>query len=284
MAPAARTQRVIAAAAAAAAIAASSMLLGCATTGASGGPQAGGPGAVAPHPVGSTPAAELERAIADHAAGRHDAAAGRAGALLGRTSGLLRDQAAYVAGVALLESGRLAESERMLSVARRSGDPALRARAEAATGLALEARGRDRAALDAFERAHDGLHGRDRVRAARAAERVAARQGDVRGRTRWAGRAEAADAAPDRDWRDGWAIQVGAFSARTSAETAAARAERRIDAAGLGGVRIIPRRGPGPRAELLYVVQFGAFSSEAAAEAARRRHGWAEWIVREAAG
>lgn len=262
---------------------------GCATGGTGTGARAAGSsGSAAALP----PAQELELAIADQRSGRHEAAADRAAALLGRTDGLLRDQAAYVAGVALLDAGRLSESERMLAVARRSGDQHLRARAEAASGLVHSARGRDREAIAAFDRAWDDLGPRDRGRAATAAMAIATRTGDHALERRWADRRAGAVAtisggelgfADDR-WRDGWAIQVGAFSLRSLAETAAERAGRRIDRGSFGDPRIIPRWSPSGESELLYVVQFGAFGSEAEASAAIRRHGWAEWIVRESAG
>jgi len=266
-------------------------LSGCATGSMSAGAGSGAERS-AGFDSGLPPAQELELAIADQRSDRHDAAAARAAALLGRTDGLLRDQAAYVAGVALLDAGRLSESERMLAVARRTSDSHLRARAEAASGLVYSARGRDREAIAALDRAWDDLGPRDRGRAASAALVIATRTGDHALERRWADRRSGAAAivsggasgVGDDRWRDGWAIQVGAFSLRSLAETAAERAGRRIDRGSFGNPRIIPRWSPSAQSELLYVVQFGAFGSEAEASAAIRRHGWAEWIVRESAG
>jgi tetratricopeptide (TPR) repeat protein len=270
---------------------------GCETGGGGASPVFAPAGSVSAATAGSTgsPSAELERAIADHRAGRYDEAAGRAAGLLGRTDGRLRDQAAYVAGVALLEAGRFGESERMLAVARRTGDPALRARAEAASGLALAGNGREQEAMSAFERAWDDLAPGDRGRAVDAALAIADKNGDQLLQRRWSDRrrgvrtsagsvSSGPSGGPARNWRDAWSVQIGAFSLRSLAETAASRAARRIDTATYGEPRIIPRWSPANRSELLYVVQFGAFDSEADAGAAIRRHGWSEWIVRESAG
>ncbi len=273
---------------------------GCAGPSSTSRPTAAGVGNSDPLTrVDADPAADLERAISDHRLGRFEEAGARATAVAERTSGRLREQAAYTAGVAWLEAGRLRESEEMLAVARRSADPALRARAEAAWGVGLLARGRDREAEAALDRAFDGLDAGDRIAAVAAASAVADRLGDPAMRARWTdrGRVRAAtgsrrsDAAatqaasvPAIGWRDGWAIQIGAFTSRTRAETAAERASRRIDRSAYGEPRIIPRWSAGDRSDLLFVVQFGAFGSAADAEAAIRRHGWSDWIAKESAG
>jgi tetratricopeptide (TPR) repeat protein len=230
-------------------------------------------GCGAPHHTG------LEQSLTDYRAGRFALAHERASDIARTSTGPIREQAAYVAGLSAYRLGDLEDAARRLEEAAASPLPATAAPARAT--LALVRLEEDRAAEAAalLREAAADLSGADREQAERYA-RAAARRAWSLERTRGSmihpsssPSSPPAIAAPV----DTFALQVGAFKSRRRAEGAAATARKTADRAGLGPVEIVTRASP--PGSTLHVVRFGRFATRAGAADVRARLGLTEYIV-----
>ena len=219
----------------------------------------------------ATPATgRLDESLVRYNAGQYQEAYDGAMAALRGTAGEERAQANYLAGLSAFRLGRLNEAERLLLASAASSDPTLSGRSRAIIGLIRMEQDRPLVAAEEFKAAARLLDGNEAAEAAYRAGMAYQAAGDwssaraqftiasARGGTGIARQAEAGIQ------QTGFTIQVGAYANRENAERAAAEHRPMAERHGLGAPRIVPRHDS--RGQLLYIVQFGQFGTQAAAE------------------
>ena len=221
----------------------------------------------------------LEQSLTDYREGRFALAHERAADVARTSTGPIREQAAYVAGLSAYRLGDLEDAARRLEEAAASAQPATAAPARAT--LALVRLEEDRAAEAAalLREAAADLSGADREQAERYARAAARRASSLERTGKWMIHPATSPLPPPAiaPPADTFALQVGAFKSRRRAEGAAATARRTADREGLGPVEIVTRKVPA--GSTLHVVRFGRFASRAGAADIRTRLGLTEYIV-----
>ncbi|MHC4414458.1 MAG: tetratricopeptide repeat protein [Planctomycetota bacterium] len=223
-------------------------------------------------------AGDLERAVGDYRAARYEQAQQQAAEIEQATSGVLRDQATYLAGLCAYRMDDHDEARRRLAGVARSEDPVTAGNARAVLGLLLLEQQRYPEAAARLAEAYSALAGEDARHAAYHAARAYRAAGDEASAARWLEIARGGRrrlAVPER--AGAFTLQVGAFRQRRYAERAASDAAGVAERHGLTPVQIVPEGDE--RGRTLYLVQFGRFDSRAAAAAARSRLGELQFIV-----
>jgi tetratricopeptide (TPR) repeat protein len=208
--------------------------------------------------------------------GDYDRAYREAMTLVGTPAGG-NGEAAYLAGLAARQQGRLPEAQRLLQQAARRAAGGVAGDAKAELGLVLSQRGRYARAANHLEQAGEQLSGRSRARALLHAGIARQKLGQwSRARSNLRQAQAAATAAPkltDRIRRQlkvtGYTIQVGAFSKPDNARQAADRWRDRARRQGLSSPRLVrPGQGSGSSLIRVHVGRFDQF--DAAVRAQRR--------------
>ena len=240
-------------------------------------------------PVGgckSAPRARsLNSALADYEAKRYRLAEHQAAAIARQTRGLMRDKAAYLAGLSAYQLGDLYEAQRQLATAVKSSDRTTAGKAKAVLGLVHVDQDRPHDAAVLLAEASGALTGENSRQAAYQAALAHREAGDETSAGTWFRIADArqptgqrALAISSRGARASrFSLQAGAFRQRQHADSAARSVADVAQQHGLGGVRVIERLGE--RGRILYFVQFGRFESRSAASSARRLIGRLDVIV-----
>lgn len=179
---------------------------------------------------------------------------------------LLRDEAAYLAGLAAYRLGDAANAERLLTPLVNNPDDQLAANASATLGLLALSRNQLELAVERFQAAQKGLTGQDRAEAAYHAGLAHQRLGQAgQARTQFILARAASD---DQDFlarvgaeleSTGFTLQLGAFSSVENAERFAASLADSPVTRRLGEPRIVAQE----QADggTLYLVRVGRFSS-----------------------
>lgn len=216
----------------------------------------------------------LAEARLDYDAGRYRDALSGAERVAKMTEPPLRDEGAYLAGIAAARADQPAKAERYLARASRADDPALAADAAAELGLFYRSRGNHAGAIRAFEQAARGLTGDDRAQALFYAAVAQQRLGRwTQARTNLlAARAAATDPALRARIGDqlnvtGYTVQLGAFADTDNARRAAADLLAAARAARLSPP--VLARGVDRLGRPLTLVQVGQFATFDAAVRAR---------------
>ena len=244
-------------------------------------------------PVGgckSAPATgSLNSALVDYQAKRYRMAQQRAAVISRQSRGLIRDQAAYLAGLSAYRLGDLYQAQRQLTTAAESPDRATAGKAKAVLGLVRSDQHRPREAAALLAEASEALTGEDSRQAAYQASMAYQLAGDETAADTWQRIANAAQArgqqvlAMSTGGSAGrFSLQAGAFRQRKHADNAARNVAQIAQQHGLGGIRIIESRDE--RGRILYLVQFGQFQTRSAASNARRLVGRLEVIVAPSTG
>ena len=239
-------------------------------------------------PVGgckSAPRARsLNSALADYEAKRYRLAEHQAAAIAGQTRGLMRDKAAYLAGLSAYQLGDLDEAQRQLATAVKSSDRTTAGRAKAVLGLVRVDQHRPHDAAVLLAEASGALTGENSRQAAYQAALAYQEAGDETSAGTWFHIADAQQTTERRALaissgaRAGrFSLQAGAFRWRQHADNAARSVADVAQQYGLGGVRVIESLDE--RGRILYFVQFGRFESRSAASSARRLIGRLDVIV-----
>ncbi|MEM6333658.1 MAG: SPOR domain-containing protein [Planctomycetota bacterium] len=209
-------------------------------------------------------------------AGNYPAALEKAGHAARAEDRALAESAAYIAGLSAARLDRPDLAAAYLADAAESEDPALAADASAELGLLERGRNRHAAAVPAFERAARGFTGDDRARALLYAAISQQRLGRwTQARTNLLAARAAVDDPALLDAIDkqlpvtGYTLQVGAYSDRTNAQTAASQLVDTARAVGLA--RPTLARGRSRTGQTLHLVQIGQFATFEAAVRARNR-------------
>jgi hypothetical protein len=186
-----------------------------------------------------------------------------------------RADAAYIAGLAAYRMGDTDEAERRLLKAVDAPDATTAAKARAMLALVRLDQHRPREAAELFQKAVTDLPPEDAVHARRYGG-AAAREA---GLTDSFSTTLADDAVFDEmEVSDGsFTLQVGAFRERKRARSAAAAAEPRTVAAGIGRPRVLSRADAARRT--MFVVQVGRFETRGAAAGMRAHLGLPHAIV-----
>ena len=239
-------------------------------------------------PVGgckSAPRARsLNSALADYEAKRYRLAEHQAAAIARQTRGLMRDKAAYLAGLSAYQLGDLYEAQRQLATAVKSSDRTTAGKAKAVLGLVRVDQHRPDDAAVLLAEASGALTGENSRQAAYQAALAHQEAGDETSAGTWFRIADAqqttgqrALAISSRARAGRFSLQAGAFRRRQHADSAARSMADVSQQHGLGGVRVIESRDE--RGRILYFVQFGRFESRSAASSARRLIGRLNVIV-----
>ncbi len=239
-------------------------------------------------PVGgckSAPRARsLNSALADYQAKRYRLAEQQAAAIARQTRGLMRDKAAYLAGLSAYQLGDLYEAQRQLATAVMSTDQTTAGKAKAVLGLVRIKQHRPHDAAVLLAEASGALTGENSRQAAYQAALAYQEAGDKTSAGTWLRIADAQQPTGQRSLaispraRAGrFSLQAGAFRRRQHADNAARSVADVAQQHRLGGVRVIESRDD--RGRLLYFVQFGRFESRSAASSARRLIGRLDVIV-----
>ena len=239
-------------------------------------------------PVGgckSAPRARsLNSALADYQAKRYRLAEQQAAAIARQTRGLMRDKAAYLAGLSAYQLGDLYEAQRQLATAVMSTDQTTAGIAKAVLGLVRIKQHRPHDAAVLLAEASGALTGENSRQAAYQAALAYQEAGDKTSAGTWLRIADAQQPTGQRSLaispraRAGrFSLQAGAFRRRQHADNAARSVADVAQQHRLGGVRVIESRDD--RGRLLYFVQFGRFESRSAASSARRLIGRLDVIV-----
>ena len=233
----------------------------------------------------STPRARsLKSALADYDAERYQLAEHRAAAIAGRARGLIRDKAAYLAGLSAYQLGDLYEAQRHLATAVKSPDRATAGKAKAVLGLVRVKQHRPHEAAVLLAEASGALTGENSRQAAYQAALARQEAGDKTLAGTWLRIGDAqqttgqrALAISPRLEAGRFSLQAGAFRRRQHADKAARSVADVAQQHRLGGIRVIESRDD--RGRILYFVQFGRFESRSAASTARRLIGRLDVIV-----
>ncbi len=239
-------------------------------------------------PVGgcksAPPARSLNSALADYEAKRYRLAEHQAAALARQTRGLMRDKAAYLAGLSAYQLGDLYEAQRQLATAVQSSDRTTAGRAKAVLGLVRVNQHRAHEAAVLLAEASGALTGENSRQAAYQAALAHQEAGDEASAGTWLRIADAGQttgqralAINSRSRAGRFSLQAGAFRRRQLADNAARSVADVAQQHGLGGVRIVESRDG--RGRILFFVQFGRFDSRSAASSARRLIGRLDVIV-----
>ncbi|MEE9130969.1 MAG: SPOR domain-containing protein [Phycisphaerales bacterium] len=230
------------------------------------------------------PARSLKSALADYEAKRYRLAEHHAAAIARQTRGLMRDKAAYLAGLSAYQLGDLYEAQRQLATAVKSSDRTTAGRAKAVLGLVRVGQHRPHDAAVLLAEASGALTGENSRQAAYQAALAHQEAGDETSAGTWFRIAAAGQTTGQRALginsgaRAGrFSLQAGAFRRRQHADNAARRVADVAQQHGLGGIRVIESRDE--RGRSLYFVQFGRFESRSAASSARRLIGRLDVIV-----
>ena len=229
-------------------------------------------------------ARSLNSALADYEAKRYRLAENQAAAIARQTRGLIRDKAAYLAGLSAYQLGDLYEAQRQLATAVKSPDQTTAGRAQAVLGLVRMNQHRPHDAAVLLAQASGALTGENSRQAAYHAALAHQAAGDESSAGTWFRIADAeqptgqrALAISSRARAGRFSLQAGAFRRRQHADSAARSVADVSQRHGLGGVRVIESLDE--RGRTLYFVQFGRFESRSAASSARRLIGRLDVIV-----
>ena len=215
--------------------------------------------------------------------GRNDAALNDARSVIYGSSGVQRERASYLAGLAASRLGQNDEARQYLQTATRSNQSELAGKAYVQLGLVEQRMGDQLEAARNYEQASTRLHGEDQSRALLAAAEAYQSSGrtvDARrclSRTRMTGNESAKAAATSRLEITGYTIQFGSFSSRGNAETRARQVEQAARRANLGPVRVRESMGS-------WKVQAGTFANRQQAGRALQRLGRADAVVMQLQG
>lgn len=211
----------------------------------------------------SPSAATLDGALKAYDSGQFDTAKRQSVALAQTTQAIDRDRAIYLAGLAAYRMGQDDQAETYLSGAATSPDNETAGKAMATLAMIRLHQHRPHQAAELFEHAAQRLEGADQRQSTN-------RAADARARAAIAGGGGGGVYGQ-------FALQVGAFRDRTSAQRVAEETGDLTRGQGLGPARIVSRSDP--RFDTLYVVQVGSFATRSAADAARTRLGRLEYRV-----
>lgn len=232
---------------------------------------------------------ELASAVEDYREARYQQAFDRARTLARASQPPLREQAAWVAGLAAYQMGNLDEAELQFMTAARSEEPRLRTDTKIMMGDIRVLQNRWFDAARFYREAVDGLVGEERSRvlgyaevsAARAHERAAGLASTgVAGSHGGSGGAAAAPGqgasgltaarGASRAGSDGLlTLQAGAFQSEQNARRRANEIAPQARSAGLGDPRVVHIRDASGRE--YWTVQVGSFASRESAESAKAR-------------
>lgn len=226
----------------------------------------------------------LNSALADYEAKRYRLAEHKAATIAGQTRGLMRDKAAYLAGLSAYQLGDLDQAQRQMATAAKSSDRTTAGRAKAVLGLVRVDQHRPHDAAVLLAEASGALTGENSRQAAYQAALAYQEAGEETSGATWF---RIADAEQPTGQRAGainsearaarFSLQAGAFRQRQHADNAARNVADVAQQHGLGGVRVLESRDQ--RGRILYFVQFGRFESRSAASSARRLIGRLDVIV-----
>lgn len=229
-------------------------------------------------------ARSLNSALADYEAKRYRLAEHQAAAIARQTRGLMREKAAYLAGLSAYKLGDLHGAQRELATAVTSSDRTTAGKAKAVLGLVRMAQHRPHDAAVLLAEASGALTGENSRQAAYQAALAHQKAGDKTSAGAWFRIAnvqqptgQRALAISPRARAARFALQAGAFRRRQHADNAARSVADVAQQNGLGGVRVIESLDD--RGRTLYFVQFGRFESRSAATTARRLIGRLDVIV-----
>ena len=202
--------------------------------------------------------------------------------------GQSKARAAYIAGLAARQQGKLNLAARWLRRASRQGEEAVVTDARAELGIVYHQQGKYGRAARVLERASQDLLGNDRAQALLFAGIARQKLGDwdqARRQLRFA-RAAATNSGLKRKINrqlkvTGYTIQVGAFREAANARKAARNWRSKAQNLGLRDPRLVSGQGQGGG---LTSVQLGRFDTVAAANRARQRLGADNAIVVPLAG
>ncbi len=213
----------------------------------------------------SPSAATLDGALKAYDSGQFETANRQAVALAETTQAIDRDRAIYIAGLSAYRMGQDDQAETYLSGAATSPDNETAGKAMATLAMIRLDRHRPDEAAELFEQAAQRLEGADQRQSTNRAH-------DARAQAAIAGGGGGGGGVYGQ-----FALQVGAFRDRTSAQRVAEEAGNLTRGQGFGPARIVSRSDP--RFDTLYVVQVGSFATRSAADAARTRLGRLEYRV-----
>jgi len=244
----------------------------------------------------------VSEARGDYDAGRYGDAHRSASAKATSATGDDRAEAAYLAGVSAYRMGDYDEAEKQFFVALESDDPVIVGRTNATLGLMRKAQGRPASSAGFFRVAAEKLDGEEGAIAAREAAAAYQQLGrsfdadqmmkiaqskdpSAAGNPETGSAALRAASAPSNttattstvsSGTGRYAVQLGAFSKRSSAEDVARRVAPMANRLNFGQPRISIRNVNGKE---LHIVQVGSFTTHAEAEQARTRLGQSDSIV-----
>ena len=186
----------------------------------------------------------------------------RPAAIAGRTRGLIRDKAAYLAGLSAYQLGDLYEAQRQLATAVMSTDRTTAGKAKAVLGLVRVKQHRSHEAAVLLAEASGALTGENSRQAAYQAALAHQAAGDETSAGTWFRIADAGQptgqralAINSRARAARFSLQAGAFRRRQHADKAARSVADVAQQHGLGGIRVIESLDD--RGRILYFVQFG---------------------------
>ena len=210
-------------------------------------------------------------------------------AIAHETRGLVRDQAAYLAGLSAYQLGDMYGAQQQLTTAVESSDRTTAGKAKAVLGLVRVDQHRPGDAGVLLAEASEALTGEDSRQAAYQASRAYQEAGDETSARVWQRIADGGQtpgqqvlAMSSRANAGRFSLQAGAFRQRKHADDAARKVAQVVQQHGLGGIRIIESLDE--RGRILYLVQFGEFQTRSAASDARRLVGRLEVIVAPSIG
>lgn len=208
----------------------------------------------------------LDSAIRDYEAARYQQAYDSAWLARRGSSGLERQESAYVAGLAAMKMDRPVTARDLLQEAADSSDRRLAGTSGVTLATLLLEDGEPLAAARAFDKAAECLTGSDALKARRAAASA----------YKAAGRADIAEArlsgtpAPSPTGTGSFTIQGGAFHDRTRATARARELSNAARRTSLGTARLIPAQVKGKPG---FLVQIGSYDTRSDAESVRRMLG-----------
>ncbi|MFO0894803.1 MAG: SPOR domain-containing protein [Phycisphaerales bacterium] len=223
--------------------------------------------------------AELDEAVAAYRAGSYRDAFERA-RTVGRQAStpMLREQAAWVAGLSAYQSGDLNEAERQFMIGERSTDRQLAGECKVMLGDIRVRQNRMRDASDCYRAAASLLEGEDRRKALANADLAMAQAQSGRGGSAVpSGGGSGAGAATAGGSTDvaaagetgSFTLQAGAYGSESNARKRASEIAATTRSAGLGDPRVVSTRDSKGRP--LWAVQVGSFPSRKGADDARTR-------------
>jgi tetratricopeptide (TPR) repeat protein len=233
--------------------------------------------------AGGNSQSALQTARSAYDRGSYSAAFEQASAIA-RRSEATGGRAAYLAGLAARQQGNLAAAERYLRLASRRGSAALVGDARGELGVVLSQRGQYGEAARVLERASRDLVGEDKAQALFFAGIARQKLGQWQAGRRLLRFARSATGQAalrqriDRQMRvNGYTIQVGAFSERANARTAARQWRSRARRHDLRPPHLLGSKSKS--GSTLTLVQLGRFNTVAAANRAKARLNAGDAIV-----